>query len=29
LAQLSLAEHDETPTVDVATLSFSEAEVIG
>jgi hypothetical protein len=29
LALLSLAEHGETPTVDVAALSFSEAEVLG
>ena len=29
LALLSLAEHGEIPTVDVAQLSFSEAEVLG
>jgi hypothetical protein len=29
LALLSLADHDETPAADVATLIFSEAEVIG
>jgi hypothetical protein len=29
LALLSLAEHDETPTVDVAALSFTEAEILG
>jgi hypothetical protein len=29
LALLSFAEHDETPAVDVATLTFSEAEVLG
>jgi hypothetical protein len=28
-ALLSLAEHGETPTVDVATLTFKEAEVLG
>jgi hypothetical protein len=29
LALLSFAEHDETPAVDVATLTFSEVEVLG
>jgi hypothetical protein len=29
LALLSLAEHDETPAIDVATPTFSEAEVLG
>ena len=29
LALLSLTEYDETPTVDVAALSFTEAEVLG
>jgi len=29
LALLSLTEHDETPAVDVATLNFSEIEVLG
>jgi hypothetical protein len=29
LALLSLAEHDETPAVDVTTLTFSEGEVLG
>jgi len=29
LALLSLAEHNETPAVDVATMAFSETEVLG